>query len=206
MENYYKIGFIVDMVVGFVEKGNMHDKYIAHTIDEQVSLIEKLKKEKQAVALIGEWHEKNSTEFLTYPEHCVIGTDEVNFVDRLRNYENSSLVYRKNSTNGIFAPGLLEDIDKMKNLKEIIICGCCTDICVLHFVISLKNYLDQNNRNIKIFVVESATETYDAPNHNREEYNEIAYRFMRQNGIEVVKNIKELEERENQLFSKRGGR
>ena len=199
MENYYKIGYVIDMVNGFVYEGAMHDEYISHTEDSQVELIESLLKEKQAVALVGEWHPKDSVEFLTYPGHCIIGTSEVEFVNKLQKYKDKVLVYRKNSTNGIFAPGLLNDLNKMKNLKEIIITGCCTDICVLHFALSIKTYLNQINRNATVIVVESATETYDAPNHNREEYNEIAYRLMRQNGIIVVKDLKELNEKENQL-------
>ena len=199
MKDYYKIGYIIDMVNGFVYEGAMHDEYISHTEDAQVEFIESLLKERQGVALIGEWHPENSVEFLTYPAHCKIGTSEVDFVKSLQKYENKALVYRKNSTNGIYAPGLIEDLEKMKNLKEVVIGGCCTDICVLHFVLSLKTYFNQMNRDIKTFVVESMTETYDAPNHNREEYNELAYRLMKQNGIEVVKNLKELKERETQL-------
>ena len=207
MENYYKICYVVDMVIGFVEKGNMHDKYIGHIADEQVDLIKKFKRENQGVALIGEYHPKDSVEFLTYPEHCKIGTDEIEFISKIKQFENDSLIYRKNSTNAIFAPGLISDLEKMKNLKEIVICGCCTDICVLHFTLSLKTYLNQMNRDVKIFVVESATETYNAPNHNREEYNEIGYRLMKQNGIEVVQNLKQLEERERQLgLANRRGR
>ena len=199
MENYQKMFYVIDMVNGFVYEGAMHDEYISHTEDEQVELIKSLLKEKQGVALIGEWHPENSAEFLTYPAHCVIGTSEVDFVDKLQKYEDRVLVYRKNSTNGIFAPGLLKDLNKMKNLKEVVIGGCCTDICVLHFVLSLKTYFNQMNRAVKVFVVESMTETYDAPNHNREEYNEIGYRLMKQNGIEVVKDLKHLKERETQL-------
>lgn len=199
MKNYYKIGYIIDMVKGFVNEGAMHDEYISHTEDEQVQLIESLLKEKQGVALIGEWHPEDSVEFLTYPVHCKIGTSEVDFVNSLQKYEDKVHVYRKNSTNAIFAPGMIEDLEKMKNLKEVIIGGCCTDICVLHFVLSLKTYFNQMNRNVKIFVVESTTETYNAPNHSREEYNEIGYRLMKQNGIEVVKNLKELKDRENKL-------
>lgn len=199
MENYYKIGYVIDMVNGFVYEGAMHDKYIAHTEDDQVELIETLLEEKQAVALIGEWHPEDSVEFLTYPDHCKINTSEVDFVKKLKKYEDKVLVYRKNSTNGIFAPGLLNDLNKMKNLKEVIITGCCTDICVLHFVLSIKTYFNQMNKDVKVFVVESATETYDAPNHNREEYNEIGYRLMKQNGVIIVKDLKELKEKENQL-------
>ncbi len=199
MKDYYKIAYIIDMVEGFVYEGAMHDEYISHTEDEQVKLIESFLSEKQGVALIGEWHPEDSVEFLTYPAHCKIGTSEVEFVDSLKKYEDRALIYRKNSTNGIFAPGLIEDLEKMSNLNEVVIGGCCTDICVLHFVLSLKTYLNQLNKNVKIFVVESMTETYDAPNHNREEYNELAYRLMKQNGIEIVKDFKQLKERETQL-------
>ncbi len=199
MKNYTKLAYIIDMVEGFVYEGAMHDEYIAHTEDEQVKLIKSMLNEKEGVAYIGEWHSEDSIEFTSFPPHCKIGTKEVDFVQSLKQFEDNVLIYRKNSTNGIFAPGLMEDLDKMTNLKEIIVGGCCTDICVLHFVLSLKTYLNQENRNIKIFVVESMTETYDAPNHNRDEYNELAYRLMSQNGIEIVKDLKQLKEREEKL-------
>ena len=204
--NYSKMLYVVDMVKGFVNEGIMHDNYIAHTIEEQIKLIKKAKKENQGISFIKEAHYENSVEFETFPMHCVIGTSEAELVDELQEYEEDALVYLKNSTSAIFAPRLLDDISKAKNLKEVVVVGCCTDICVLNFVIPLKNYFNQMNRNVKIFVVESATETYGAPNHNREEYNEIAYKLIKQSGVEIVKNIKELEEREKQLGLNKGGR
>lgn len=204
MKNYKKMLYVIDMVKGFVTEGVMHDEYIGHTVEEQVKLIKKFKKENQGIALVGEGHSKDCVEFKTFPEHCVIGTSEADFVEGIREFEEDAKVYRKNSTSALFAPGLMADIEEMKDLEEIVVCGCCTDICVINFVVPLKNYFNQINKDVKIFVVESATETYGAPNHNREEYNEMAYKLMKQSGIEVVKNVKELEERENQL--KKGGR
>lgn len=204
MKNYKKILYVIDMVKGFVTEGVMHDEYIGHTVEEQVKLIKKFKKENQGIALVGEGHSKDCVEFKTFPEHCVLGTSEADFVEGIREFEEDAKVYRKNSTSALFAPGLMADIEEMKDLEEIVVCGCCTDICVINFVVPLKNYFNQINKDVKIFVVESATETYGAPNHNREEYNEMAYKLMKQSGIEVVKNVKELEERENQL--KKGGR
>ncbi len=204
MKNYKKMLYVIDMVKGFVTEGVMHDEYIGHTVEEQVKLIKKFKKENQGIALVGEGHSKDCVEFKTFPEHCVLGTSEADFVEGIREFEEDAKVYRKNSTSALFAPGLMADIEEMKDLEEIVVCGCCTDICVINFVVPLKNYFNQINKDVKIFVVESATETYGAPNHNREEYNEMAYKLMKQSGIEVVKNVKELEERENQL--KKGGR
>ena len=204
MKNYKKMLYVIDMVKGFVTEGVMHDEYIGHTVEEQVKLIKKFKKENQGIALVGEGHSKDCVEFKTFPEHCVLGTSEADFVEGIREFEEDAKVYRKNSISALFAPGLMADIEEMKDLEEIVVCGCCTDICVINFVVPLKNYFNQINKDVKIFVVESATETYGAPNHNREEYNEMAYKLMKQSGIEVVKNVKELEERENQL--KKGGR
>ena len=145
MKNYKKILYVVDMVNGFVNEGIMHDDYIGHTIEEQVELIKKFKKEKEGVALIKDNHEENCIEFATFPKHCVIGTNEADLVDEIKEYEEDSLVYAKNSTSAMFAPGLVSDIEKMCNLKEFVVCGCCTDICILNFVIPLKNYFNQYN-------------------------------------------------------------
>lgn len=198
MKNYKKVLYVVDMVNGFVNEGIMHDEYIGHTIEEQVDLVKKFKKEKEVVALIKDNHEENCVEFNTFPKHCVIGTTEADLVDELKEYEEDSLVYTKNSTSAMFAPGLVSDIEKMDNLEEIVVCGCCTDICILNFVLPLKNYFNQIDRDITIYVVEKATETYGSPNHNRDEYNEMAYKLMKQAGIKIVKNLRELENQERQ--------
>ena len=206
MERYTKVLYVVDMVKGFVSEGVMHDEYIGHAIDEQIKLVKKFKSENQGVALIKDNHEKECVEFTTFPPHCVIGTSEADLIDELQEYEKNSLVYAKNSTSAMFAPNLITDINKMKNLNEIVVVGCCTDICILNFVVPLKNYFNQIDRDVKIFVVESATETYNAPNHNREEYNKMAYKLIKQSGVEVVKDLKELEEKEKILGFKKGGR
>ena len=198
MQKHKKVLYIVDMVNGFINEGVMHDEYISHTIDEQISLIKKFKKEKEVIAFIKDNHKETCSEFAIFPKHCIIGTSEADLIDELKKYEENALVYTKNSTSAMFAPGLVSDIEKATNLKEIVVCGCCTDICILNFVIPLKNYFNQMDRNINIYVIENATETYDSANHNRSEYNQMAYKLMKQAGIEVVKNLKELENKEKQ--------
>ena len=84
------------------------------------------------------------------------------------------------------APGFVDDLEKMVKLKEVVIVGCCTDICVLNAAIPLQTYLDQHDRDVKIKVYKNCVETYDAPNHNRDEYNEMAFKLMAQAGIEII--------------------
>lgn len=174
----------VDMVNGFVRKGAMADSYIEHIIPEHIRLMNEIKeKENGEIVIIKDTHKEGCREFKRYPMHCVEGTEEAELVEELKQFEDNSLVYKKNSTSTIYAPNFLEDIDKMVNLKKITIIGCCTDICIMNLAIPLQNYFDEKDRNVIITIPKNAVETYDAPTHNRAEYNEMAFKLMEQAGI-----------------------
>ena len=183
LEELKQLLIIVDMVNGFVKEGAMADKKIAHIIPEQLRLIKMILEKNEGLAFIKDNHELGCREFERFPIHCVIGTEEAELVDELKPYEKEALVYPKNSTSAIFAPNFMEDIQRMKNLKEVIITGCCTDICDMNLAIPLQNYFDQNNQKVDIIVPTNAVETYDAPYHNRDEYTKMAYKFLEQSGI-----------------------
>lgn len=87
----------------------------------------------------------------------------------------------------MFGTSFISDLEKMKMLREVIITGCCTDLCVLDLALPLVNYFDAFNRNTLVIVPENAVETYDAPNHCREKYNDIAFKLMKQEGVRLVK-------------------
>lgn len=178
---------IVDMVNGFVKMGNMADLYISHIIDEQIRLINEFSGDDEDIAFVKEAHNVGCVEFNSFLEHCIKGTWEAELVDELKLFEKDALVYEKNSTSAIFAKNFLSDIDKMINLQRIVLVGCCTDICILNLAIPLKNYFNERNRNVEIYIPQNAVETYDAPNHNRDEYNEIAFKLMKQSGLKLVK-------------------
>lgn len=181
---------VVDMVNGFVKYGAMHDKSIANVIPQQIALLEKMQGENSIIAIVKDTHEKDCMEFKTYPEHCVKGSGEENLVDELSMFENEdALVYEKNSTDVTNVPAFFQDIKKMPNLKEIVVLGCCTDICVLNAAISMRTYFNQENRNIEIIMPKNCVETYDAPQHNQKEYNEIAYKIIGQSGVKIVDKI-----------------
>ena len=187
LEELKKLLIVVDMVNGFVREGNMADKQIEHIIPEQLRLINKILNEKEEVAFIKDGHNKGCKEFDRYPEHCVLDTSESDLVDELKVFEKEGLSYIKNSTSTMYAPGFINDIDMMKSLKEVIITGCCTDICVMNLAIPLQNYFDQNDRRVDIIVPTNAVETYGTDFHNRDEYNQMAFKLMKQAGIKLVK-------------------
>lgn len=189
-EELEKLLVVVDMVNGFVKEGNMADQKIQSIIPEIKKLIDTLKNEEEGIVFIKDTHKKGCREFKRYPEHCVEGTKEAEVVAELKEYEQESYSYQKNSTSTLFAKNFLSDINAMKSLREIIITGCCTDICVMNLAIPLQNYFDEHDRDVDIVVPTNAVATYDAPWHDAETYQKEALQFMNQAGIQLVKTYK----------------
>lgn len=179
---------VVDVINGFINEGNMKDAYIRHIVPGIKELVkEYVNKNNREVFYIRDSHAKDAIEFKKFPMHCLKNTTESEMVKELKEYEDDVRTYLKNSTSALFAKGLLEDINKMVNLKKVVVVGCCSDICVINFALPLINYFDENNLDIEIEVKEELIETYDSPNHNREEYNEITKKLLKQAGIKVTK-------------------
>lgn len=201
LRDYTKALFIVDMNNGFVNFGNMANPKYNDLVPEQLKLINKFRTEEELVAFVLEAHKKNAVEFKTYPEHCVKGTTEALLIPGfiLEKDKPNTKIYTKNSTCGIFNKNIQKDIRNAKNLREIVIGGVCGDICVIDLARPMAKYFDEINREIKIFAVKSAIDTFDAPGHNREEWLDMSYKFMEAAGIEVVENFEELESREKKL-------
>lgn len=184
-EELTKLLVVVDMVNGFIKEGKMSDKDINHITPRIKSLVESFLSDEEGVAFIKDTHEVNSTEFKKYPPHCLKGTSESELISELSSYEQKSLSYEKNSTSTIFAKNFMRDIERMELLKEVIITGCCTDICVMNLAIPLVNYFDEENRDVRVLVPQNAVETFNSDIHNRDEYNSMALKLMKNQGIGV---------------------
>ncbi len=177
---------VVDMINGFIKEGNMADPTINHITPKIIKLIKGIIEKEEGLAFIRDSHKIDSNEFLKFPKHCLEETSESELIDELKQYEQYGLTYKKNSTCAMFAKNFMSDLEKMKKLRKIIVTGCCTDICVMNLVIALINYFDEQNRKIEVEVVEDAVETYNAPFHSREEYNEMSLKLMKQAGAKII--------------------
>ena len=186
IKNASKAMFVVDVNKGFLVKGNMASPSSQHIIPVCKRIIEKFLAEEEVVVYVNDWHTDETVEFLDFPEHNKAGSEEAEMVDELLPYQDRVINIHKNATSAIFAKGFIELLEKMENVKEVVVIGCCTDICVFNLAISLKSYFDENNRKIKIIVPKNAVETFDSPAHSRNEYNEIAFKLLTQAGINVV--------------------
>ena len=179
---------VVDVINGFIYEGNMKDDYISHIIPGIKALVEShISDSNSEVFYVRDSHSEDSKEFKKFPLHCLRGTNESEMVDELKEYEDRVRTYFKNSTSAIFAKGLLEDIKKMRELKKVVVVGCCSDICIINFALPLVNYFDENDLDIDVVVREDLIETYNSINHNREEYNNIAKLLLTQAGVNVEK-------------------
>ena len=78
----------------------------------------------------------------------------------------------------------------MKNLTELVITGCCTDICVMNLALSLKKFFNEVRRDVEIIIPKNAVETFHIPGvHDRVKQNKMAFKVMRDAGIQVVKKL-----------------
>lgn len=177
---------VVDMVKGFYNIGVFASERTEHVIQPIVKLNERLKGCKKVFFV--DSHTKESVEFRSYPEHCIKGTAEEEYVEEIKSDENTVFI-KKNSINGFHAPEFKKWLEKNKNIDTFIVTGVCTDICVETFVMTLKTYFNEINEDKEIYVPINAVETSNFGNHDAELMNLMTFFKLQSNGINVVKEI-----------------
>lgn len=151
---------VVDMVRGFLEPG--HNLYCG---DESRGIIPNVQKllEKEVAAgseiiFLSDHHQPDDLEFQMFPVHCVIGTEEPEVIPELSQFTTDSNVIPKNRYSGFFNTDLEQRLERIKPDK-IILCGVCTDICVMHTT------SDARNRDYPVEVPTDCVATFDPEAH-----------------------------------------
>lgn len=188
--------FLIDMNVGFCEKGALADPSIKQIVPNIIPIIREALMKEAGFFVVNDRHTKDSVELKRYANHCM-GDEESKTIKELAIYEEyADKTFYKNSTCALFAPGMMEMLMEMLKLKKVVLVGCCTDICIQNFAIALRNFFDELNMDVEIIVPKNAVETFHIPGvHDRKENNERAYKVMENTGIKLVKNMKEIEVR-----------
>lgn len=194
-ENQYKefplqnlrkpILFVVDMINGFIKEGSLHDEAILDISKNIENLLKKI----DASIFICDGHAPDSKEFCSYPLHCVKGTAESEVIEELRPYVKTKIY--KNSTNTFMSPSFQDLLPTLKNHKDIILTGCCTDLCILQFALSLNSWLNEHNyKEQRVIVPVDCVDTYDIESiHDAKWWNFFSLKNMETNGILVVSKI-----------------
>ena len=182
--------FVIDMNNGFCEEGALADPSIKRIVPNIRKIIMDGLKRESALFFVNDKHTEDSVEIKRYAGHCITPREQKTIKELSIFEEYADRVFYKNSTCALFAPGMMEMLLQMKNLKRIVITGCCTDICIMNFAVALRNFMDEWNVDVDIVVPINAVETFHIPNvHEREEANQFGYRVMESNGIRLVKEM-----------------
>lgn len=190
MKKTEDILIIVDVVNGFIKEGSLSDPKIARIIPEIERLSHDYIKDNKEIIAFRDCHTLESPELEAFPEHCIIGSGEEELVDELKALQDNYTIYDKNATSGFVVKEFMDQINAMDDLKRVVIVGCCTDICILNLAIPLKNHFNHINKNVDIVVPKNAVDTYHIEDvHDRDEWNDMAYRFMLQAGVKVIDSI-----------------
>lgn len=179
----HPVVIVVDMINGFVKEGALADPAIEKIGPEIAEVLEKT----QAPSLfITDAHQPGCMEFESFPPHCLEGTEESQVMDLLKPYAKN--VLKKNSINTFSAPGFIEWYHHLKKPCDLIITGCCTDLCVLQLVLSLISYIHEHDqKGMRVIVPVSCVDTYDMNGvHSAVETNRFALENMAANGVTVI--------------------
>lgn len=184
---YERVLIVVDMVNGFVYNGPLHDIECSKIIPRQKEIIDDYLDNGDLVVFIKDTHTKDSTEFSRMPIHCLENTDESELVPELREYvgRDNVITINKNSTSFNEVPEFRELITNLINLKRVDEIGVCTDICDFNGIMGLANRLNQENRDVSIYVHEDAVATFNET--ERSKYVDAAKLLMKQQGINIIR-------------------
>jgi nicotinamidase/pyrazinamidase len=110
-------------------------------------------------------HRDGDPEFEMFPPHCLIGTEEHELVEELREFEPEAAAVIQKTRYSAFHDTQLEEVLRGLNPDEVHVVGLCTDICVLHTTADLRN------RDYRVVVHRDGVETFDAPGHDHQDVN-----------------------------------
>ncbi len=79
-----------------------------------------------------DWHREDDPEFEIWPKHCLAGSEGAEVIDELDPKPNDYYV-KKRRYSAFFATDLDLTLREL-GVKELLICGVVTNICVLHTV------------------------------------------------------------------------
>lgn len=179
---------IVDMVNGFLTEGVLSSPRSAAVLPAVEQLLRFAKENTLPAVAFADCHEENCIEFASFPPHCIRGTSEAEIAPSLEAVGGYERI-EKNSTNGFLTPGFQAFLNAHPETERIIVCGVCTDICVMQFALTLKTFCNQADRRMEVLLPVNTVATYDAPGHNGDLMQSMALQMMAQAGIRLVAEV-----------------
>ena len=149
---------VLDMLKGFLEEG--YPLYCGEQARRIIPRIGKLLQQEldkgSKVFFVCDRHAPDDLEFNVFPPHCVSGTEEAEIIPELRDYPGE--VIAKNRYSGFYNTVLDERLQAIRP-EKLIVCGVCTDICVMHTV------ADARNRDYEVEVPTDCVASFNDDSH-----------------------------------------
>jgi len=122
---------VIDMLKDFVEDGAALEVASARDIVKNIKReIDNARKQGMPVIYVCDNHTEDDPEFRIWHSHAVEGTKGAEIVDDIMPQKGDMIVYKK-TYSGFFETEL-DDILKKAGVKEVILTGVVTNICVLY--------------------------------------------------------------------------
>lgn len=126
---------VIDMQRGFLEEGYplFCGEEARRIISPTRELVKRELQRETPVFFSADAHAPNDREFKIYPPHCIRGTREAQIIPELASYLDRATVIETETYSAFFNTDLHRRLQGI-GIRTLIICGVCTDICVLHTV------------------------------------------------------------------------
>lgn len=184
---------IMDMNVGFAKSGALYSPRTEARIEPIERFCRQAKSDGAKIIALSDTHSPADHEFTVFPPHCLENTSEPEVIPELAPLCDA--VIPKFTTGGFFeVQDYLTErpIFEWRMFDEIVIVGCCTDLCVLNFAIITQKYLENEFHHGRIdhvpqiVIPMNLIETYDAPGHDADEINRFYANQYALHGIKVI--------------------
>ena len=163
-----KLLIVIDTQVGFTRRGNLASQRTTAAVPRIRRIVEEEMAAGTPIVFTKDSHVENDREFEMFPPHCIVGTEEHDLVEELREFEDDAAAVIEKTRYSAFYGTELEKVLEQHQPDEVHMVGVCTDICVLHTAADLRN------RDYRVVIRSEGVETFDAPGHEGEEVNRFA--------------------------------
>jgi len=124
---------VVDMLRGFLEDG--YPLYCGDAARHIILNVRRLLEEESAkgskILFSCDNHTPDDPEFEMFPPHCIVGTEETEIIPELASFKGE--IIPTSHYSGFYDSELDAKLYEISP-EKIIVCGVCTDICVMHTV------------------------------------------------------------------------
>ncbi len=124
---------LIDTVRGFLEEG--HPLFCGPRARRIIPAIQRLVSQEAGkgthIVFVCDHHAVDDPEFHQFPPHCIEGSTETELVPEIAGINGVMVPKQRISA---FDGTALQQTLKERGVTELVICGVCTDICVMHTV------------------------------------------------------------------------